>query len=120
MLVLDYHSGRSRWCTWFGESTRRRSARLVEWRAWSKSRPSFITTLATAASSRSTFNGGTVPGENNVVVLEWTDEALMSPMRGGNDLPQAALQVGAQVREYIEDQRIEFMELLTPDKMMDV
>ena len=28
------------------------------------------------------FNGGTVPGENNVVVLEWTDEALMSPMRG--------------------------------------
>ena len=66
------------------------------------------------------FNGGTVPGENNVVVLEWTDEALMSPMRGGNDLPQAALQVGAQVREYIENQRIEFMELLTPDKAMDV
>ena len=66
------------------------------------------------------FNGGTVPGENNVVVLEWTDEALMSPMRGGNDLPQAALQVGAEVREYIEDQRIEFMELLTPDKAMDV
>ena len=25
------------------------------------------------------FNPGTVPGEANVVVLEWTDEALMSP-----------------------------------------
>ena len=66
------------------------------------------------------FNGGTVPGENNVVVLEWTDEALMSPMRGGNDLPQAALEVGAQVRELTEGSRIEFMELMTPDKLMDV
>ncbi len=66
------------------------------------------------------FNGGTVPGENNVVVLEWTEEALMSPMRGGNDLPRAALEVGAQVREYTEGNRIEFMELMTPDKMMDV
>ena len=66
------------------------------------------------------FNGGTVPGENNVVVLEWTDEALMSPMRGGNDLPQAALEVGAQVRDLTEGSRIEFMELMTPDKIMDV
>ena len=66
------------------------------------------------------FNGGTVPGETNVVVLEWTDEALMSPMRGGNDLPQEALDIGAHVREYVESNRIEFMELLTPDKIMDV
>ena len=66
------------------------------------------------------FNPGTVPGENNVVVLEWTDEALMSPMRGGNDIPPEVYDVGAQVRELTEGNRIEFMELMTPDKMMDV
>ena len=66
------------------------------------------------------FNGGTVPGENNVVVLEWTDEALMSPMRGGHALPEGVMEVGAQVRELTEGSRIEFMELLTPDKMVEV
>ena len=66
------------------------------------------------------FNPGTVPGENNVVVLEWTDEALMSPMRGGNEIPPEVYDVGAQVRELTESNRIEFMELMTPDKMMDV
>ena len=66
------------------------------------------------------FNGGTVPGQNNVVVLEWTDEALMSPMRGGNDIPPEVYEVGAQVRELTQGSRIEFMELMTPDKMADV
>ncbi len=66
------------------------------------------------------FNPGTVPGENNVVVLEWTDEALMSPMRDGNEIPPEVYDVGAQVRELTESNRIEFMELMTPDKMMDV
>ena len=66
------------------------------------------------------FNGYTTPSEPDTVVLEWTDEALMSPMRGGNELPQAALQVGAQVRELTEHNCIEIMELMTPDKMLDV
>ena len=66
------------------------------------------------------FNGGTVPGENNVVILEWTDEALMSPMRGGHQIPPEVYDVGAQVRELTTGNRIEFMELMTPDKMMDV
>lgn len=66
------------------------------------------------------FNGQTTPSEPNTVVLEWTDGALMSTMRGGNELPAAALQVGAQVRELTEDNRLEIMELMTPDKMLDV
>ncbi len=66
------------------------------------------------------FNGGTVPGDTNIVVLEWTDDALMSPMRDGNDLPQEALEVGAQVRDLTVGSRIEFMELMTPDKLLDV
>ena len=66
------------------------------------------------------FNGGTLPGDTNVVVLEWTEEALMSPMREGNNLPQEALTLGRAALEFVESNRIEFMELLTPDKMMDV
>jgi hypothetical protein len=66
------------------------------------------------------FNGYTTPSEPDMVVLEWTDEALMSPMRAGHQLPQAALAVGAQVREFTESNRIEIMELMTPDKMLDV
>ena len=66
------------------------------------------------------FNGATVPGETDVVVLEWTDEALMSPMRAGHSLPPAALEMGAQIRPLVESNRIEFMELMTPDKMIEV
>ncbi len=68
---------------------------------------------------RVSFNGATMPGEQDIVVLEWTDEAIMSPMREGNDLPQDALAVGGQVRELIESQRIEFQELMTPDKYQE-
>ncbi|MCH8871118.1 MAG: hypothetical protein IIC85_15505 [Chloroflexi bacterium] len=38
------------------------------------------------------------------------------PYRGDNTLPAAALELGPQVRELVESRRIEFMELLTPDK----
>ena len=64
------------------------------------------------------FNGFTLPGEQDVVVLEWTASALQSPMREGNNLPPEALELGRQVRELIESQRIEFMELLSPDKAL--
>lgn len=66
------------------------------------------------------FNGGTLPGDTNVVVLEWTDEALRSPMRDGNNIPPEALTLGRAALEFVESSRIEFMELLTPDKMMEV
>jgi len=65
------------------------------------------------------FNGATVPGEQDVVCLEWTDGTIRSPFRAENVLPQEALAVGAEVRMLIESQRIEFMELLTPDKHQD-
>lgn len=65
---------------------------------------------------RVAFNGATMPGEQYVVCLEWTDDKIQSPYRGDNHMPPAALEMGAKVRELIESQRIEFMELLTPDK----
>ena len=66
------------------------------------------------------FNGATTPAEQDVVVLEWTDETLMSTMRSGLQLPQAVMQIGGQVRELTESNRIEIMELMTPDKMLEV
>ena len=66
------------------------------------------------------FNGYTTPSEPDTVVLEWTDEALRSTMRGGHQLPPAVRQIGGQVSELTESNRIEIMELMTPDKMLDV
>ena len=61
------------------------------------------------------FNGGTLPGERNVVYMEWTAEVLESPYRGDNELPDTG-GLGKQLRELTEDNWIEFYELLTPDK----
>ena len=65
------------------------------------------------------FNGGTVPGDQNVVCLEWTDDELQSPYRGGNVLPEEAMAAGAEIRPLVESQHIEFLELLTPDKFQE-
>ncbi|MBI21453.1 MAG: hypothetical protein CL780_04315 [Chloroflexi bacterium] len=62
------------------------------------------------------FNGGTLPGENNVVYMEWEDESIMSPYRGDNKIPPEVFEVGRQVREHIIDQRIEFFELINRNK----
>ena len=66
------------------------------------------------------FNGATTPAEQDVVVLEWTDEVLSSTFRGGLQLPQAVRDIGAQVAPLTESNRLEIMELMTPDKMLDV
>ena len=65
---------------------------------------------------RVSYNGATLPGDQNVVVLDWTDDAIMSPTREGHVLPRAALDLGAQIRPLNENQRIEFLELLSPVK----
>ena len=65
---------------------------------------------------RVSYNGATLPGDQNIVVLDWTDDAIMSPSREGHVLPREALDLGAEIRPLIENQRIEFMELLGPAK----
>ncbi len=67
---------------------------------------------------RISFNGYTLPGENDTVFLEWVADKIESPMRDGNNIPPEAMTVGAQVRELIESQRIEFMEYLSDDKIL--
>jgi hypothetical protein len=68
---------------------------------------------------RVSYNGYTLPGEQDMVCLEWTDESLQTPTRKDHELPSEALELGADVRKLIESQRIEFMELLTPEKYQE-
>lgn len=63
------------------------------------------------------FNGGTLPGDNNRVYMEWTDETIDSPYREGLTLPKEALEIGAKVRENVISQHIEFYEMMIPAKM---
>lgn len=66
------------------------------------------------------FNGYTTPSNPDTVVLEWTDEVLRSTMRSGNELPPVVREYGAQIAQITEGNRFEIMELMTPDKMLDV
>ena len=68
---------------------------------------------------RVSYNGYTLPGDQDVVCLEWTDDTLRTPTREGHDLPKEALALGGQVRELTESQRIEFLEMLTPEKFQE-
>ena len=68
---------------------------------------------------RVAYNDRTCPGEQNIVVLEWTTAAFQSPYREGNELPSAAQEAGAAFQPYIEGTYIEFWELLTPSKMQE-
>ena len=63
------------------------------------------------------FNGSTCPGEVNRVYMEWTAERLESPYRASNKIPEAIRKWAGEVREMVvEESRIEFYELLTPEK----
>ncbi len=102
-------------------------------RRWYKTKPGEARSVATLvhkqaqayhdAGQRSEFrvsyNGYTLPGDQDVVCLEWTDRSLETPTRAGHSLPAEALELGAEVRKLIESQRIEFLELLTPEKIQE-
>ena len=68
---------------------------------------------------RVSYNGYTLPGEQNIVCLEWTDKTLETPTREGHILPPDALELGGQVRSLIESQRIEYLEMLIPEKIQE-
>jgi len=67
------------------------------------------------------FNSGTVPGEKNRVYMQWTEDVIASPYR--KDLvesPQRAKDLYEQVGQHTTRSWIEFFELMTEEKMMDV
>jgi len=65
------------------------------------------------------YNGYTLPGETNIVILEWQDDKIMSPSRPGNNIPAEVLEAGAQYRPLIESQHIEFYEMVDPTSIGD-
>ncbi len=68
---------------------------------------------------RIAYNDRTCPGEQNIVILEWTTHAFQSPYREDNVMPPSAMRAGAAFQPYIEGTYIEFWELLTPSKMQE-
>ena len=64
------------------------------------------------------FNPGTTPGEKDIVVLQWADEALKSVFREENEIPSKSLEIWRELLTLTEENWIEFNELLTPDKMV--
>ncbi|HAE32836.1 MAG: hypothetical protein FI713_08330 [SAR202 cluster bacterium] len=65
------------------------------------------------------YNGYTLPGEQNMVILEWQDDKIMSPMRTGNNRPFEGIEAGLKFRPLIESQHIEFFEMIDPATMGD-
>ncbi len=70
--------------------------------------------------SRVYFNNGTVPGEKNLVYMEWTEESIESPYRPGTSSPEVTRDLGAKLRELALESRIEFYEMMTSEKAMDI
>lgn len=65
------------------------------------------------------YNGATLPGETNIVILEWQDDVLMSPRRPGNDIPPEVVAIQREYPALIESQHIEFYEILDPSQISD-
>ena len=66
------------------------------------------------------FNGTTLPGKRDRLFMEWTAATIDSPY--GNDHPPIpeAQELGVRLRELTEETWIEFYELMTPAKAMDL
>ena len=69
---------------------------------------------------RVSFNGTTLPGETDIVFMEWTDDVIRSPYGRGEPSIAEAGELGARLRELTEESWIEFYEMLTPDKAMEL
>jgi hypothetical protein len=52
--------------------------------------------------------------------MEWTDDVLQSPYGRGEPALEGAAELSARLRELTEDSWIEFFELMTPEKMVDI
>lgn len=50
------------------------------------------------------YHGYTLPGEINIVILEWQDDNIMSPSRPGNNIPAEVLEAGAKYRPLVLSQ----------------
>lgn len=73
------------------------------------------------SASRVYFNNGTLPGERYRVYMEWTEETIVSPYREDQvQSSEYSRGLYAKLLAISEDSWIEFYELLTPEKAMDI
>ena len=61
------------------------------------------------------LSGSTVPGPADTVYMDWTEEALMSSYREGNDAPDWLLDIFGKLEKIQQSTEIEFFEMYTGD-----
>jgi hypothetical protein len=61
--------------------------------------------------SRVYTSGGSVPGPADTVYMEWVEEALRDAYRADNPKPAREDELFAQLREFREDEYVEFYQL---------
>ncbi len=57
------------------------------------------------------WSGGSVPGPANTVYMDWIDETIQSPSREGRPPVKGLADITPPLRDFVEDQWIEFYEL---------
>ena len=65
------------------------------------------------------FNGGTCPGDKQLVHMTWTAEKIESTFRGGRENPAEYTKMMSVRDELTTDTWIEFSELMNDDKLID-
>ena len=65
------------------------------------------------------FNGGTCPGEKQLVHMTWTAEKIESPMRANNTYPDGYFELIQERAPFVTDTWLEINELMHADKMVD-
>ena len=65
------------------------------------------------------FNGGTCPGEKQLVHMTWTAESLESPLKASGEHPPGYDELIKKRDVHTIDTWIEFRELMTPEKLID-
>ena len=66
------------------------------------------------------YNGSSLPGERGRVYMEWTAELIESPYRKGGESPPDPRELYKHFSEIVGESWIEFYELLTDDKAMEL
>ena len=66
------------------------------------------------------FNGTTLPGKRDRLFMEWTAATIESPYGESVVTIPEAQELGVRLREITDETWIEFYELMTPDKEMDL
>ena len=60
------------------------------------------------------YSGGTVPGPQDTVYMDWLTEAIESPRREGHKIPDEIRPLWAEALEFVEEDHFEIYEMIDP------